>query len=58
MANKNKKPTKKKDTAAVPFSRLDVYRELQTINQRVSTVSVRNCKYTGMINFAKLRPVL
>lgn len=37
MANKRKK---NKDKEAVPFSRLDVYKELQTINKRVSNVSL------------------
>ena len=46
MANKRKGKSKSKE--AVPFSRLDVFKELQTINQRVSNVSLLNC--TG-INF-------
>ena len=41
MASKNRKGGKGKDTESVsePFSRLDVYRELQKINKRVSHVN-------------------
>ena len=41
MASKNRNGGKGKDTESVsePFSRLDVYRELQKINKRVSHVN-------------------
>lgn len=44
MATKNRKIRKNKDTekGSTPFSRLDVYKELQTINERVSNVNLLN----------------